>query len=77
VLNKRTLCVEESVHVLFDKTNSLDENDAHDEEFELGLARKHMLLMYEKGECLEDGLGPRANLLEGGQGLKQTGGKHN
>ena len=23
VFNKRTLCVEESVHVLFDKTNSL------------------------------------------------------
>jgi len=28
VFNKRTLCVEESVHVMFDETNSLVENDA-------------------------------------------------
>ena len=28
VFNMRTLCVEESVHVLFDETNSLIENDA-------------------------------------------------
>jgi len=28
VFNKRTLCVEESVHVLFDETNSLVEVDA-------------------------------------------------
>jgi len=28
VFNKRTLCVEESVHVLFDETNSLVEIDA-------------------------------------------------
>jgi len=28
VCNKRTLCVEKSVHVLFDETYSLDENDA-------------------------------------------------
>jgi len=28
VFNKRTFCVEESVHVLFDETNSLVENDA-------------------------------------------------
>jgi len=28
VFNKRTLCVEESVHVLFDESNSLVENDA-------------------------------------------------
>jgi len=27
VFNKRTLCVEESVHVLFDESNSLSEND--------------------------------------------------
>jgi len=64
VFNKRTLCVEESVHVLFDETNSMVENDAQDEEFELGLAR--MFLMHEKGECLEDGSGPGADMLEGG-----------
>jgi len=28
------------VHVLFDKTDFLNENDAQDEEYELGLARK-------------------------------------
>jgi len=70
VFNKRTLCVEESVHVLFVETNSLVKNDAQDEEFELGLAIKDMLLMHEKGECLEDGSGLGANLLEGGKGLK-------
>jgi len=39
VFNKRTLCVAESVHVLFDETNSLVENNAQDEEYELGLTR--------------------------------------
>jgi len=34
------LCVEESVHVLFDETNSLVEIDAQDNDFELGLAKK-------------------------------------
>jgi len=74
VFNKTILCVEESVHVLFDETNSLVENDAQDEEYELGLARKDSLLTHEKGKCLEDGSGPGADLLEGGQGLNQTGG---
>jgi len=60
--------------VLFDETNSLVKNDAQDEEFELGLARKDMLLMHDKGECLEDGSGPGVDLLEGEQGLKQIGG---
>jgi len=40
VFNKRTLCVEESVHVLFNESNSLVEHDVQDEEFELGLVRK-------------------------------------
>jgi len=40
VFNKRTLCVEKRVHVLFDETNSLIEIDAQDDEFELGLAKK-------------------------------------
>ena len=50
VFNKRTLCVEESVHVLFDETNSLVEIDAQDDDFELGLARKNLLLTHEKGK---------------------------
>jgi len=61
------------VHVLFDKFNSLVENDAQDEEYELGLARKDLLLMREEGKCPEDGSSPGGDLLEGGQGLNQTG----
>jgi len=74
VFNKRTLCVEKSVHVLFDETNSLTKNDAHDEEFELGLARKDLLLIHEKGKSPMNGLGPGAVFSEGGQGLNQSGG---
>ena len=32
------------MHVLFDETNSLIENDAQDEEYELGLVRKDLSL---------------------------------
>jgi len=46
VFNKKTLCVEESVHVLFDETNSLVEIDAQDDDFELGLAKKNLLLTH-------------------------------
>jgi len=78
VLNKRTLCVEESVHVPFEETNSLVENDTRDEEYELGLARRDLLLtqnsMHEKGKSPEDKPSPGANALEDGQGLNQTGG---
>ena len=37
VFNKRILCVEESVHVFLDETNSLVEIDAQDDDFELDL----------------------------------------
>jgi len=74
VFNKRTLCVEESVNLLFDETNSLVEIDAQDDDFKLGLARKNLLLTHEKGKYPEDGLRPGAVSLEGGQGLNQTGG---
>ena len=50
VFNKRTLCVEESVHVLFDKINSLVANDAQDKEYELSLARREFLLT--QNSCL-------------------------
>jgi len=59
VFNKRTLCVEESVHVLFHETNSLVEIDAQDDDFELGLAKKNLLLTHEEGKYPENG-GPRA-----------------
>jgi len=74
VFNKRTLCVEESVHVLFDETNFLIDNDAQDKEFELGLARKDLLLIHEKGKSPINELGLGAVSLEGGQGLNQSGG---
>ena len=41
VFNKRTLCVEESVHVVFDETNVFDEQSVQDEELELRLMRTH------------------------------------
>jgi len=74
IFNKRTLCVEGSVHVPFDETNFLIENDAQNEEFELGLARKGLLLIHEKGKSPENRSGPGAVFLEGGQGVNQTGG---
>ena len=55
LVSKQILCVEESVLVLFDETNSLIENDAQDEEFVLGLARKDLLLIHEKGKSPMDG----------------------
>jgi len=45
--------------VLFE-TNSLNKKDAQDEDFKLGLARKDLVLMHEKGKCSEEGSGPAA-----------------
>jgi len=50
LVSKKILCIEESVHVLFDKTNSLVEIDAHDDDFELGLTKKDLLLIHDKGK---------------------------
>ena len=61
------------MHALFDETNSLIENDAQDEEFELGLARKDLLLIHEKGKSPMNGSGPGAVSSEGGRGLNQSG----
>jgi len=74
VFNKRTLCVEESVHVLFDGSNSLVENDAQDEDFELGLAKKDLLPTHEEGKDSQEGSGTEFVSQEEGQGDKQTGG---
>jgi len=62
------------VHVLFYETDSLVEIDVQDDDFKLGLTRKNLLLTHEKGKYPEDGSGPEAVSLEGGQGLNQTGG---
>jgi len=68
VFNKRTPCIEESVHVLFDETNSLVENNAQDKDFNLGLARK------DNGKMLESEPLPKANGKESGQEVDQSGG---
>ena len=61
MFNKRTLCVEESVHVLFDETNSLVENNTQHEDSNLGLARK------DNGKMLKSEPLPKANCKESGQ----------
>jgi len=63
VFNKRTLCVEESLHVLFDESNSLSEDDVQDEDFELGLWKKDCLTNHEQGKNPQEGssTGPDAN----------------
>ena len=38
VYNKRTMCVEESVHIIFDETNCLQE-PSYDDDFEIGLVQ--------------------------------------
>ena len=46
----------------------------HRKSYELGLARKDLLLTHEKGKSPEDGSGHGVVSLEGGEGLNQTGG---
>ena len=72
VFNKRTLCVEESVYVLFDETNSLVEIDAQDDDFKLGLAKKDVLHTHIEGKNPKVGSGTEPVSKEG-QGDKQTG----
>jgi len=74
MVSKEILCVEESVHVLFDESSSLVENDAQDEDVELGLAKKSLLLTHEKGKCSEGGSGPEPSSKEEGYGNKQVRG---
>jgi len=77
VFNKRALCVEESVHVFFDETNSVVEHDTQDEEFKLGLVRKDLSLtqssIVDKGKTPEGEPSPGIDNLEGGQGANQSG----
>ena len=73
VFNKRTLRVEESVHVLFDESNSLSENDVQDEEFKLGLTKKDCLSNHEQRKNPQEvsGTGPDFNTDQ--QASDQTG----
>ncbi|XP_021759157.1 uncharacterized protein LOC110724067 [Chenopodium quinoa] len=43
VYNKRTMCVEESVHIIFDETEHLVDVHDCDDDFEIGLVRKQNL----------------------------------
>jgi len=80
VFNKRTLCVEKSVHVLFDETNFVIEHDTQDEEFELGLMRKDFSLtqssMVDNGKTPEGEPRPESGNVEGEQGAHQSGGSN-
>ena len=75
MFNKRTLCVEKSVHVLFDESNSLSENDVQDEDFELGLIKKDCLLNQDKGKNPQEGSGTGLDSKAERQVSEQTGGK--
>ena len=68
VFNKRTLYVKESMHVLFDESNSLVEHDVQDEEFQLGLIRKDSLLTQNSME--ENGKFPEGKTSSGSKNLK-------
>lgn len=36
VFNKRTMCVEKDIHVIFYESNNLDEKGLHDEDYDIG-----------------------------------------
>ena len=74
VFNKRTLCAEKSVHVLFDEFNSFVENGAQGEDFELGLAKKDMLPTHEESKHPQEGSGTGPVSVKGEQGDKYAGG---
>ena len=74
MFNKRTLCVEESVHVLFDESNSISENDVQHEDFELGLTKKDCLPNQEKGKNLQEGSGTGPDSSIDQQASEQTRG---
>jgi len=73
MVSKEMLCVEESVHVLFDESNSLVENDAQDEDVELDLAKRYLLLTHEEVKNPQEGSGPEPGCKEEVQGSEQTG----
>jgi len=73
VFNKRTLCVEKSVHILFVESNSLSENDVQDEDFELGLTKKDCLSNHEQGKNPQEGSGTGPDSNTDQQASDQTG----
>jgi len=59
--------------VLFDESNSLVENDARDENFELGLAKKDLLLTHKEGENLQVRSGTELVLRKKGKVTNKQG----
>ena len=59
--------------MLFDETSSLVDIDAQDDDFELGLAKKDLVLTKEEGKNPEEGSRPGDVSVKEGQGLDQTG----
>ena len=61
------------MHVLFDESNSLSENDIQDENFELGLIKKDCLPNHEQGKNPKEGSGTGPDSNTDQQGYEQTG----
>ena len=62
------------MHVLFDESNSFIEDNAQDDDFELGLARKDFLLTHEESKNSKEGSGTGPVSKAERRGSKQTGG---
>ena len=62
------------MHVFFDESNSLNESNAHDEEFELVLVQKELLNQEKQGENTLKETGTEAVPQSDSQGKLQTGG---
>ena len=58
---------------IFDESNSLSENDAHDEDFELGLTKKDCLSNHEQGKNPQEGSDTEPDSNVDQQASDQTG----
>ena len=61
------------MHVLFDESNSFIENDAQDEDFELGLVTKDVSPTHEESKDSPEGSGTGPVSKTERQGSEQTG----
>lgn len=74
IYNKRTLCIEESAHVIFDESNVLHESDLQEEEFDLELTRKEGIAERETGSNNQNGTCTETILVQPMQELTEAGG---
>ena len=74
------MCVDESVHVLFDETNSLIEHDTQDEKLELGLMRRDFSptqsSIVDNGKAPESERSAESENVEGEWGAHQSRGSN-